>query len=41
MPNGMYEGAALTKAAGKLYLLQKMLRKLKDGGHRVLIFSQV
>lgn len=41
MPNGMYEGNALTKAAGKLFLLQKMLRKLKDGGHRVLIFSQV
>ncbi|XP_076158076.1 chromodomain-helicase-DNA-binding protein 4a [Alosa pseudoharengus] len=41
MPNGMYEGNALTKAAGKLFLLQKMLRKLKDGGHRVLIFSQM
>lgn len=41
LPNGMYEGSALTKAAGKLLLLQKMLRKLKDGGHRVLIFSQV
>ncbi|XP_051729161.1 chromodomain-helicase-DNA-binding protein 4a isoform X1 [Ctenopharyngodon idella] len=41
LPNGMYEGSALTKAAGKLLLLQKMLRKLKDGGHRVLIFSQM
>lgn len=41
MPNGMYDGSALTKAAGKLMLLQKMLRKLKEGGHRVLIFSQV
>lgn len=41
MPNGMYDGSALTKAAGKLLLLQKMMRKLKDGGHRVLIFSQV
>lgn len=41
MPNGMYDGSALTKAAGKLCLLQKMMRKLKDGGHRVLIFSQV
>lgn len=41
MPNGMYDGNALTKAAGKLLLLQKMMRKLKDGGHRVLIFSQV
>ncbi|XP_061112240.1 chromodomain-helicase-DNA-binding protein 4-like isoform X3 [Conger conger] len=41
MPNGMYDGSALTKAAGKLMLLQKMLRKLKDGGHRVLIFSQM
>ncbi|XP_067267229.1 chromodomain-helicase-DNA-binding protein 4a isoform X1 [Chanodichthys erythropterus] len=41
LPNGMYEGSALTKAAGKLLLLQKMMRKLKDGGHRVLIFSQM
>lgn len=41
MPNGMYEGSALTKSSGKLLLLQNMLRKLKEGGHRVLIFSQV
>lgn len=41
MPNGMYDGGALIKGAGKLLLLQKMLRKLKDDGHRVLIFSQV
>lgn len=41
MKNGMYEGAALIKSSGKLILLQKMLRKLKEGGHRVLIFSQV
>uniref|UniRef100_A0A1I7T7X1 DNA helicase n=2 Tax=Caenorhabditis tropicalis TaxID=1561998 RepID=A0A1I7T7X1_9PELO len=39
--NGMYEGTALIKNAGKFVLLQKMLRKLKDGGHRVLIFSQM
>ncbi|XP_048880655.1 chromodomain-helicase-DNA-binding protein 4 isoform X2 [Brienomyrus brachyistius] len=41
MPNGMYDGSALTKAAGKLMLLHKMLKKLKEGGHRVLIFSQM
>uniref|UniRef100_A0A671M0C5 Chromodomain-helicase-DNA-binding protein 4-like n=1 Tax=Sinocyclocheilus anshuiensis TaxID=1608454 RepID=A0A671M0C5_9TELE len=41
MPNGMYEGSALTKSSGKLLLLHKMLRKLKEGGHRVLIFSQM
>lgn len=41
MPNGMYDGNSLTKAAGKLTLLQTMMRKLKAGGHRVLIFSQV
>ncbi|XP_076609980.1 chromodomain-helicase-DNA-binding protein 4a isoform X2 [Chaetodon auriga] len=41
MPNGMYDGSALTKAAGKLLLLQKMMRKLKEGGHRVLVFSQM
>ncbi|XP_062848646.1 chromodomain-helicase-DNA-binding protein 4 [Trichomycterus rosablanca] len=41
MPNGMYEGGTLTKASGKLMLLCKMLRKLKEDGHRVLIFSQM
>ncbi|XP_021322613.1 chromodomain-helicase-DNA-binding protein 4 isoform X1 [Danio rerio] len=41
MPNGMYDGSALTKASGKLMLLFKMLKKLKEGGHRVLIFSQM
>ncbi|TRY96280.1 hypothetical protein DNTS_024011 [Danionella cerebrum] len=41
MPNGMYEGGGLTKSSGKLLLLQKMLKKLKEGGHRVLIFSQM
>uniref|UniRef100_M4ANR0 Chromodomain helicase DNA binding protein 3 n=1 Tax=Xiphophorus maculatus TaxID=8083 RepID=M4ANR0_XIPMA len=40
-PTGAYEGSALTKASGKLTLLQKMLRKLKDQGHRVLVFSQM
>jgi SNF2 family DNA or RNA helicase len=37
----MYEGTALVKASGKLVLLQKMLRKLHEQGHRVLIFSQM
>lgn len=37
----MYEGAALTKASGKLMLLQKMMKRLKEGGHRVLVFSQM
>ncbi|XP_062867262.1 chromodomain-helicase-DNA-binding protein 4a isoform X2 [Trichomycterus rosablanca] len=41
MPNGMYDGGGLTKSSGKLLLLYKMLRKLKEGGHRVLIFSQM
>ncbi|XP_075745511.1 chromodomain-helicase-DNA-binding protein Mi-2 homolog isoform X3 [Rhipicephalus microplus] len=41
MPNGAYEGTALTKACGKLILLHKMLRHLKETGHRVLIFSQM
>ncbi|MBN3314794.1 CHD3 protein, partial [Atractosteus spatula] len=40
-PSGAYEGMALAKASGKLLLLQKMLRKLKEQGHRVLIFSQM
>lgn len=41
LPNGMYEGTALTKSSGKLLLLQKMMRNLKEGGHRVLVFSQM
>ncbi|XP_066585961.1 chromodomain-helicase-DNA-binding protein Mi-2 homolog isoform X2 [Prorops nasuta] len=40
-PNGNYETSALIKAAGKLVLLSKMLKKLRDDGHRVLIFSQM
>ncbi|KAM9717177.1 chromodomain-helicase-DNA-binding protein 3 isoform 2-T2 [Menidia menidia] len=40
-PSGAYEGLALTKSSGKLMLLQKMLRKLKEQGHRVLVFSQM
>ncbi|XP_066991468.2 chromodomain-helicase-DNA-binding protein Mi-2 homolog isoform X2 [Anabrus simplex] len=38
---GTYELSALTKASGKLVLLSQMLRKLKEQGHRVLIFSQM
>ncbi|XP_029437894.1 chromodomain-helicase-DNA-binding protein 3 isoform X1 [Rhinatrema bivittatum] len=41
LPSGAYEGSALIKSSGKLMLLQKMLRKLKEQGHRVLIFSQM
>lgn len=41
LPNGMYEGNSLVKSSGKLMLLQKMMRKLKEGGHRVLVFSQM
>jgi SNF2 family DNA or RNA helicase len=41
LPNGMYEGTALTKACGKLELLSNMMKKLKEKGHRLLIFSQV
>ena len=40
-PNGLFEVKSMTKACGKLVLLSKMLRKLKDTGHRVLIFSQM
>ena len=39
--NGAYEGSALTKASGKLFLLSKMLHQLKKDNHRVLIFSQM
>ncbi|KAH8264948.1 hypothetical protein KR038_008669, partial [Drosophila bunnanda] len=38
---GLYEVNSLTKAAGKLVLLSKMLKLLKSQNHRVLIFSQM
>ncbi|XP_055383518.1 chromodomain-helicase-DNA-binding protein Mi-2 homolog isoform X2 [Condylostylus longicornis] len=38
---GGYELQAMTKASGKLILLAKMLKQLKETGHRVLIFSQM
>ncbi|KAK9502140.1 hypothetical protein O3M35_012729 [Rhynocoris fuscipes] len=40
-PNGAYDVQGLIKASGKLVLLSKMLKKLKEEGHRVLIFSQM
>lgn len=40
-PHGNYETQALIKAAGKLVLLSRMLKKLREQGHRVLIFSQM
>merc|ERR1719464_2145295 len=40
-PNGLFEVNAMVKACGKLTLLKKMLKKLKEQGHRVLIFSQM
>lgn len=32
---------AMIQAAGKLVLIDKLLPKLKAGGHRVLVFSQM
>ncbi|KAI8828551.1 SNF2 family N-terminal domain-containing protein [Chytriomyces cf. hyalinus JEL632] len=32
---------ALIQASGKMVLIDKLLRKLKQGGHKVLIFSQM
>ncbi|KRT82171.1 helicase [Oryctes borbonicus] len=40
-PHGNYETQSLTKASGKLVLLSKMLKTLREQGHRVLIFSQM
>lgn len=40
-PGGGYGLDGLTKASGKLVLLSKMLKLLKEQGHRVLIFSQM
>ncbi|KAJ3193623.1 choline dehydrogenase 7 [Irineochytrium annulatum] len=33
--------SALVQASGKMVLIDKLLKKLKDGGHKVLIFSQM
>ena len=33
--------AAMIEASGKLVLIDKLLPKLKIGGHRVLVFSQM
>ena len=40
-PNGLFEIKAMTQACGKLVVMSKMMRKLKEQGHRVLIFSQM
>lgn len=34
-------GEQLVKASGKMVLIEKLLQKLFDGGHKVLIFSQM
>jgi len=39
--SGAYEVKGLTEASGKLVLLYKMMIKLKNLGHRVLVFSQM
>jgi chromodomain-helicase-DNA-binding protein 4 len=39
--NGLFEIKAMTQDCGKLVLMSKMLRKLKEQGHCVLIFSQM
>lgn len=40
-PHGNWDVGHLTRASGKLVLLAKMLKILRDQGHRVLIFSQM
>ncbi|XP_068699252.1 chromodomain-helicase-DNA-binding protein 4-like isoform X3 [Montipora foliosa] len=40
-PSGNFDVSGLTRASGKLVLLEKMLKKLREEGHRVLIFSQM
>ena len=39
--SGYYQGRELIQASGKFLVLEKMLGRLKEQGHRVLIFSQV
>ena len=31
----------ILKSSGKMILLDKLLKRFKEGGHRVLIFSQM
>jgi len=40
-PTGLFETNGMIKSCGKLVLLNKMLKKLQEQGHRVLIFSQM
>jgi len=40
-PSGLFEVNGMVKSCGKLTLMTKMLKKLKEQGHRVLIFSQM
>merc|ERR1712012_1362914 len=40
-PKGLYEINQKIKTCGKLTLMTKMLKKLREQGHRVLIFSQM
>ncbi|XP_050498669.1 chromodomain-helicase-DNA-binding protein Mi-2 homolog isoform X1 [Diabrotica virgifera virgifera] len=40
-PHGNWDVGHLIKASGKLVLLAKMLKILREQGHRVLIFSQM
>uniref|UniRef100_A0A914MGF1 Uncharacterized protein n=1 Tax=Meloidogyne incognita TaxID=6306 RepID=A0A914MGF1_MELIC len=39
--NGAYDGESMIKNSGKCILLQKMLKRLKEQDHRILIFSQM
>ena len=38
--NKLY-GEQLVKSSGKMVLMEKLLQKLFDGGHKVLVFSQM
>ena len=40
LPYGSTDGRIIS-ACGKMLVLHKMLRELRKGGHKVLIFSQV
>ncbi|TGZ64872.1 hypothetical protein CRM22_006161 [Opisthorchis felineus] len=40
-PNARYEPKALVHVSGKLVVLMEMLRGLREGGHRVLIYSRM
>ena len=39
--SGYYQGRELIQASGKFMIMEKMFKRLREQGHRILVFSQV